>query len=200
MANTGRLVCLHPHRPPLNPPPQSKCRALSALIHLHPWIGTFGKVHLSGGRNVRRGFFRFQSGRDLRETIRNRSPRPGAEPLCFIHLTHILIRPFKAVRHRQLWSPDICFHIAEFRPIFPSTPTNSPPSFLFFAIPSLFSNHVWKNKKIKIIKARLGTYTCVFLWVMFPLQRHWRRERELLALKMLIKCTVAGKDTWECMH
>lgn len=54
------------------------------------------------------------------------APTPN---LCFLHLTHILIHPFKPAQKRQLWNPDICFHIAERYPIFPSTPLTPPPPF-----------------------------------------------------------------------
>lgn len=99
---------------------------LSALIHLHPQEWYIWKCSLPGSRNVCGDLVSVCA---QPPSHWNWKPLRSADAqtlnLSFIHLTHILIRPFKPLQKRQLWSPNICFQMADFYPIFPSTPTNS---------------------------------------------------------------------------
>lgn len=107
-----------PHRP--------ECRDLRALIHLHPQVGTFGKVQRSGGRNVCGGFWVS----DLRETVHHKKNRTNSSALLYAFDPYIntsaQTQPPKAPR------PTSVFTLNNFKPptlFFPSTFANSffPP-------------------------------------------------------------------------
>lgn len=155
-ANTKRLLS-----PPQHPYPQAstECRDLSVLIHLHPQVGTFGKVQRSDSRNVRGGFWVS----DLRETVRHKKNNPV---LCFIHSTHILICRWDPSSE---WAPtNICFHIEQFQ----------PPHFIFSLNQcKLLHRHPRLLKSLPVFKESLAVPARVCVPAMFPLQSNRRRRR-----------------------
>lgn len=106
--------------------------------------------------------------------------RVTVSPLL-LRLTHILKRPFNPEEKKQLCSSTSVF-TSDFYPFFFSTdPPQLPPS-------SVWTSCCWNL-----------CLNCVFVseWC-FPF-RATEGERTART-KMLIKCSVADKDTWECMH
>lgn len=160
-----------------------KCPYSSTSTEWHIW-----KCSLPSSRNVCRDSVSV-CGQPMSQWNQKLLDTPTLN-LCFLHLTHIWIRPFKPVQKRQLWSPDIWFNIAGSCPVFPSTPTELP-----FPFPSLFSNHVRNYRR----STWLRKCTCVWFceWC-FPF-RGTEGERTART-KMLIMCSLADRDTWECMH
>lgn len=126
-----------------------KCSNSFTSTECHIW-----KCSLPSSRNVCRPSVSFCA--QLASLWNESIPlwHPSTEPLLYTSDPYINTS-FKVSSEETTLKPDICFHIAEFYPIFPSTPTNSP-----FRSPAC-SQTMLKKKK-KIAAAQLDSIlTCV---------------------------------------
>lgn len=116
----------------------------------------------------------------------------NTEPLLYTSDPYINTS-FQSGSEETTLQPNICFHIVDSYPIFSIDPHKLP-----FPFPILFSNRVRNYRSTTWLhKCMCVFFLCESEWC-FPF-RGTEGERTART-KMLIKCGVADKDTWECVH